>query len=514
MTRFLRTILCCFIIAILNGCSDNATDPFDAVKFNAFDQGLNKRVEAYQQANFPNLANEKQGEARMYIDCSSGIYEAYKNNKNAELIKSLYNSLSGDIDVFKLDNDSIAPLENANSDLIGRLVINPLSYKGKYAPIKNAVEQITGLNNDAILVTDFEEYYPPNSGRKEIIDVACFKEAFTKWLSKGNSIKFFISDYIENGINKHLYFTVFSCGAPNNNSILSKINGQLNSLNIYNLTTAPYTLTNLYVAEKTGGCFYDNTGKDEKTKNVLDFKRETYINGLQENNRFEFYEFGIDWKTIDELRNEYQKQNEFKDFFRKLYVDLSNEDDYLINDLDVRVYDVTDDFVHFAKCNEVLNHKPKIIKGSNGEDKIDDKNSDDIALSCYEQNGQVKKDWIYNNDNGKTVPEIKEVFTLNKELFNNTKKTDKSKIEIGTAFHPNFNLKNIPNPSGLIRVDIVIVKAEPNLTNSKLNLFKWSSTTENSKENQALYESIRNTLGSEKVKPDNKVIYSYYIKAL
>jgi len=31
---------------------------------------------------------------------------------------------------------------------------------------------------------------------------------------------------------------------------------------------------------------------------------------------------------------------------------------------------VTDDFTHFAKCAEALKHKPKIEKGTNGENKF------------------------------------------------------------------------------------------------------------------------------------------------
>jgi hypothetical protein len=106
------------------------------------------------------------------------------------------------------------------------------------------------------------------------------------------------------------------------------------------------------------------------------------------------------------------------------------------------------------------------------------------------------------------------VFSLNKELFVNTKKSNKKKVELGVSFDSNFNIKNISNPTGLIRVDLVINNANPNISNSKLEMFKWSSTTSKGNQNVALFESIKNTLLDEKVKPSNKVIYSYYINTL
>ncbi len=134
-----------------------------------------------------------------------------------------------------------------------------------------------------------------------------------------------------------------------------------------------------------------------------------------------------------------------------------------------------------------------------------------IALSCYDTKGNIIENWIYKNDKNE-LKVLPEVFVLNKELFKNTKTSDKAKVEFGVSFDTKYNLKNIANPDGLIRVDIVLNSAEPNLTNPILDNFKWSNS--NSISNVALYESIKTTLQEVGVKPSNKVIYSYYIKTL
>ena len=97
---------------------------------------------------------------------------------------------------------------------------------------------------------------------------------------------------------------------------------------------------------------------------------------------------------------------------------------------------------------------------------------------------------------------------MNTELYNNGFKDHKNKIELGVKFHSNFK-GILPNPNGLLRVDIVIADCNPNF--DKLGLFKWESTTVAGKTNDALSEAIRNTL--DRVNPKGKVIYSYFIKA-
>ena len=61
------------------------------------------------------------------------------------------------------------------------------------APIKESLERITTGKNDAILITDFEEYSP--DGKEELYAYA--KDSFLEWIKAGNKITFFYNKYHE-----------------------------------------------------------------------------------------------------------------------------------------------------------------------------------------------------------------------------------------------------------------------------------------------------------------------------
>ncbi len=322
--------------------------------------------------NFQILANSKTGKPALYIDFSSGISEALNQNSNKQLITECFGIiLSKDLEVYKLGESIIAPLSVSNITELGQKIGNNKEYKDKYAPIQKAVEKIIASNNDALLITDFEEW----QNGIEITESPFLKLSFKDWLSKGNSIHFFMSaPYKEGNVSKRLYFTIFNCGNPNESSMITKLQAKLSSsLTRYDLTNKSYKLTQLYPSEKSGGIFYDETGKSDKEKNILDIK-ENYINGLKNGNPFEFYPFGLDWKTIDETHSSYKSQKQFNDFFRKLFINLKDENAYVYGDFDVKVYDVTDDFFYFSKCLKVKDkeNQPHLEKGTNGEDKFKD----------------------------------------------------------------------------------------------------------------------------------------------
>lgn len=499
ITGVIGLFLC---VAICDSCRHGSSnDPFANAKFNPYDEGLGKRIEAYHNTVAPNSANSKSGDPSLYIDFSSGIYKAFADPVIKGMMTECFNTvLAQKFEVYKLGSGKITPLNVTNTTQLGQQVSDPAQYVDIWAPIQLAVEKIVEGNNDALLITDFEEWQK----NIEVTSTAFLKIPFSKWLGKGNTIHFFIADYKEGNVEKHLYFTIFNCGNPNESSMISKLESKLGSLTTrFDLSTHSYKLRTGYVSEKSG-VFYDVAGSSEKAKNVLDLK-DNYLNGMKDGNHFEFYPMGLDWKTINELQATYKTQNQFNDFFRNLYIDLSNTDSYTFGDFDVKVSDITADFEHFAKSAEAEKHQPKLVKGSNGEAKFADNENDAIALGCYDTNGELKEQWIYQPE--ATTP-LDEVFILNKHLFTNTKASDQKNAEFAVSFDPKFNLKNIKDPNGLVKVDIILNSAIPNLDNVKLSKFQWLNPKEIP--NVALYESIKNTL--QELKPLNKVIYSYYIK--
>ncbi|RAJ33026.1 hypothetical protein [Pedobacter cryoconitis] len=493
------------LLIIAAGCNKKPggfIDPFEDGKFNLYDQELGNRIEAYNNAVAPNNANSKSGSPALYIDFSSGINKAFAVPGIKDLMTNCFNTvLAQKFEVYKLGSNKVSPLNITNTTELGQRVSDPAQYADIWAPIQSAVEKIVEGNNDALLITDFEEWQK----NSEVTNTAFLKIPFSKWLERGNTIHFFIADYKEGTVAKHLYFTIFNCGNPNESSMISKLEAKLGSLTTrFDLANNSYKLRTAYAGEKSGGVFYDVSGKSDNAKNVLDLKGN-YINGLNKGNHFEFYPLGVDWKTIAQLHTTYSAQNQFNDFFRKLYIDLSNEDSYTFGDFDVKVSAIKADFENFSKAAEVKKHKPKLTKGNNGESEFAADEKDVFALACYNPDGSLKEQWAYKPE---PVTAISEVFIFNKSLFTNTKNQDHKNVEFGVSFDPKFNLKSINDPTGIVKVDIILNIAAPNLSNPKLSKFQWINAKH--VPNIALYESIKNTL--QELKPANKAIYSYYIK--
>ena len=96
-----------------------------------------------------------------------------------------------------------------------------------------------------------------------------------------------------------------------------------------------------------------------------------------------------------------------------------------------------------------------------------------------------------------------DAFVLNQTLFANTMQTNPSRVEIGIDLKPGFS-GNIGGyeQGDMIRLDVVIAECEPNISGLQ-SLFSWGGNTN-------LADAIKNTL--QNMKPQNRVIYSYFIK--
>lgn len=501
-----NTLMAFLLLTGSSGCGgDQKTqeDPFSSSEYDPYGSGLAQRVEAYHNAALTDSAHHENSNVALYIDFSAGMHTAFSNPEIKSLLGDCFNAVLADkFEVYKLVSGEVTSLPVTNPTELGEKVNDAKEYLNKRAPIQIGVEKIVASNSDALLITDFEEF----QSDKEVTSTAYLKISFSKWLAKGNSIHFYVADYTEGKVTKHIYFTIFSLGHPGPQSLITKLEPKLSILKSkFELSTQSFKLSTDYTGEKTGGIFYDANGTNESTRNVLDLKAG-YVNGLKKGNNFEFYPLGVDWNTIAQLHESYKEQNQFSDFFRKLFLDLSNEESYVYGDFEVRVADVSEDFEQFSKCLEVKNHKPKLAKGNDGEAKFAEDETDPIALACYNPDGSLKEEWKFSPRDAVAQTEV---FALNQTLFKNTKSSDQKKTELGVSFDPKFDVNNIQNPDGLLRVDVVLKSAQPNLANPILEQFKWVNV--HGAPNTALRESIVNTL--QDLKPDNKVIYSYYIKA-
>lgn len=507
--RRLNVVLAFLCMLFLStGCPSSG--PFD--EFNFLDENMNTRIENYYLASNSDSLNNENSDPKVYIDFSSGLVQAYtSNSENANMLEKITQKLTGsDIRWFGMGNGKIYELDFPTTQLFNK-VTDPKSYsKEIMAPIEGAIKEITSSDGDALLITDFEEY--TTDGKEQFENFA--KGYFISWLSKGNSIDFLVTNYNEKTkdkrtVLKHLYFIIFNHGKDK--KLLADVNYAIKDRGYnyekFSLSTDFYKLSNDYGAEKKGGNYYNDKGEDIVGALYVD----KYINGLKKDkNMFEFYPFTIPWKEIYENSKALMEpgvNNPFTNFFSKLYIDASNEDVFQLKELKVKVSDITNDYLFFAKTEEVKKHKPKLGKDASGNSIFSTDESDPIALDCYNTDGSIKDSWIYKPIE-KT--QLNEVFELNKDLYNNGYKESKNNIEIGIKFHNNFNGSQIIDQTGVIRVDVVISDCTPNF--DKLSLFKWESSTVPNKSNESLAEAIRNTL--DKVNPKDKVIYTYFIQIL
>ena len=120
---------------------------------------IDKHIEGYYDASLGQAVNPKSGNPAVYVDFSDGIIQAYTGNKgNQDIIKQIGQKMvSPNIEWFKLGGSKITKLEYNSNELFNK-VTDATQYKDIMAPIQGALKQITESNNDALLITDFEEY--------------------------------------------------------------------------------------------------------------------------------------------------------------------------------------------------------------------------------------------------------------------------------------------------------------------------------------------------------------------
>ncbi len=495
------------IICLLAGCDGNkSSGPWAGFKpLNEID----KYVQGYYDASLGEAAHPDSGNPAVYVDFSDGLIQAYKGNENVQIVQAICNKLlSPDIEWYSLGGSTITRLEYNSNQLFNK-VSDPAQYKDIMAPIQEAIKKITASYNDALLITDFEEY--TSDGKEQFENYP--KTYFTDWIRKGNSITFFYTDYTETNkktkvtTQKHLYYTVFTHGKATETSFVSMIKDAIDkrfNTKAFELNNSLFTVSNNY-----GG--KDNTGIANPA-----FAKWVNLNiNASDEKKMPYEVIGINKPWNDDLekyiQNIIKKENHL--FLSRLTLNASDQSAYKLGKVAVKVYDVSDDYEKYAQCTEAKNHVPVLTKDAKKDNVWDERSKKDpIIKECYVPNTtELKQDWIYKPGEASSR-EWPEVFDLNKDIFNSHLKNDPAKIELQTIFHPNYKQKNVKKANALIRIDYVIDEAGFNDSNPQLMDFQWKSLTIKDRPNNSLSEAIRNTLQNPAVNPKGKIIYSYYIK--
>ncbi len=470
----------------------------------------------YHEATLSENTNAKTGNQTVYVDFSDGMVQAYSSETNKKLIDYFCQKMVGNsIDWFGLgkNHNGIGKISFTDDRDIYNKVISEGSYVDIMAPIEEALKKITTSNNDAILITDFEEYTPDGKEQK----YAYAKDYFTKWVQAGNSITLYYTKYTEKNRksnlvgDKNLYFVIFNYGKIDENSLLTKFNksiegreSELLGLKHFEISTKPYKISNNYGGTEKNGLTPDDASSTELSLGDKSEVLTYYYNAmLDKQKQFEVFEFGL---SLNDLHEYYFKEK--KRFLQKLNLDVSNDKSYILNEVEVRVSDITSDYIHFVKCERAKNMKPELDKDEGGNtiwSKKDEENPE--IVEYFEKNSsKLKKEYVYKKKSGEVIPEI---FDYESNIFKDRLKNSPKEVELITIFHKNYNGKFEANDQKLLRVDYVVKNTSENYSN-QLEDFKWNSIINSSNGvNSSLFESIRNTL--QEVRPSG-ILYSYYLK--
>lgn len=475
-------------------------------------------IAKYHEATLRVVSKKRSGNQSVYVDFSDGLVQAYTSATNKSLVEFISQKMVGTtIDWYGLGrrHGGVGKMDYSNYRDVYNKVISNESYVDIMAPIEEALIKISNTANDALLITDFEEYTPDGKEQK----YAYAKDYFTKWVESGNSITIYYSGYIEKNTKsklssqKNLYFVLFNYGEIDENSLLTKFNkaiegrdSDLMGLNRFDINPNPYTISNDYGGKEKTGLTLD---PDIENKTALDIGDEegallSYHNGFLNNNQpFEAFEFG---QSLNNLYDYYFKEK--RSFANKLILDASISASFILKKVKVNVSNITEDYIRYIQSLEAKKNIPILVKDAGNNDVWDTESMNDpIITECYEEHTKVlKKEYQYKH---KPSLAIAEIFDYDATIFSDRLKNSPKEVELITMFHKNFtgNFKNLDHV--ILRVDYIVETTEENYS-GQLDAFKWNSIINTANGvNTSLYESIRNTL--QAVKPKG-ILYSYYLK--
>ena len=210
-------------------------------------------------------------------------------------------------------------------------------------------------------------------------------------------------------------------------------------------------------------------------------EEDYFINDFE--NNWEFYPCFVSWndmlKNAKDMQNpEVPKTDQYEHFLSKLFITFEDEDAFKIDNLDITVTNIQEDFEKYKNYA--------------------------TAMKCLDEK----------NENGSVSPEYKsvqgtKVLDMFKVSMNETK--EKGKYEICVDFSDNFNGQNAKvNEGDMLKLDITIGNVQKgNIQNMEDN-FVWNDVDD---KNEAIFQSVLNTLDDTNISPKGKLVYTYYVRA-
>lgn len=445
----------------------------------------------------------------IYLDYSGSMKTAFKDPQTAAFYNIFINSLKiSQVDFYDVDKNDVTLIENLSKSDLYTKIKDFNRFTGTNAPLDKAIALMAQQNGEAVLITDGELW-----NERERNDPWA-REVFGEWLKAGNTIEFFVTNHIESGKQKHLYYIFFvpKQHVGNNESIAEQLLYYLtNSIDAKDLVYTHFSISNVgyklvqeYATAKSGGV---NTNAS--------LNESTYINA-GETEGFEFQEYYLTWKDLVQyIYNAYDANgNQIAGgdpLVSKLFVEVDKFSFFKIEEIGVKVFDVNNDFYSYLDIQRCINGtKPKFQLDENGEKVLDGENNPIVLepgeAGCYDELGNLIGDTLFTPNTN--LAEVVEVFAFDQESFMNNFR-EQGRGEIVLKIHENFNGSQINSECGnLHRVDVYLKKISPDSANENLNILSWQGAQV--AKNTSLYDSVLGALND--ANPEGNVIYSFYIK--
>lgn len=441
-----------------------------------------------------------------YFDFS-GVYVAYDDPATKQTFTNLTQRVTGDaasFDIYSMANDSIMELSGANSPAALYQKLHDSNQQGQlWAPIERTLKKIADEGRPALLVTDFEEYTK---------DGVIYRQAyatpyFRTWLQRGGDIQFYVTDYMEGSLHKHLYYVVFDYNQHKlGNLVAEALKGAPVNYKTFTLSVNSYPMGTSYPSATQGGTYHDESGQDVVSLSVEDGSDDGFF--MMDSLRAESYSFDAPWTDIVQNAKDQTLANgakvPFLHLFSNLYIDLSHADSYKIKSLAVKVTDVQKDFDAYTSYNIAVNNPPKKQRDADGV--YLDWDGHEAGEQYYDENGNILPEFDYTKKKPE-IPEYKDMLVFDNNLFQQSLAKNPARAELAINFDQRFNGTIVGQPDDaaqdLTRIDIVIADADICPQSTIDQLFGWDG-------NDCLSAAIRNVL--QEMMPIGKPIYSYFVR--
>ena len=482
-------------VSALCGC-DSCSKP---------ESSFSEQLVMYLKKDMPRVTVSSEKYAA-YFDFS-GVYVAYNDPATKQTFNNLTQKVTGDassFDIYSMANDSIQELSGANSPAALFQKLHDTNQQGQlWAPIERTLKKIADEGRPALLVTDFEEY----TKEGVIYRQAYATPYFRTWLQRGGDIQFYVTDYMEGSLHKHLYYVVFDYNHHRLGELVADaLKGAPVNYRTFTLSTNSYPMATAYPSASQGGTYHDESGQDVVSLSVEDGKDGSFF--MIDSLRAESYSFDAPWPDIVANAKDQTLANgakvPFRHLFSNLFIDLSHADSYSIKSLAVRVTDVQKDFDDFTSYYTALMNAPKKVRDADGT--YLDWDGHEPGEEYYDENGNIKAEYNYPKLKP-TITEYKDMLLFDNDLFHATYGKNPAKTELAVNFDPRFTGTIVGQPEDamgdLTRIDIVVADATVCPQQKIDSLFGWDG-------NDCLSSAIRNVL--QDMMPIGMPIYSYFVR--